>query len=95
MHTKVQRVGGPSCPSCFPGLGDGNFTGIKMIGDNYVPAGKPSTFINTADSDNTADTINVTQITLTLSLGMWQLALTYEIGLIIMSIKLIVLMQMI
>ena len=34
-----------------------NFTGIKLVGDNYVPAGEKSVIINT--KDYTADTINV------------------------------------
>ena len=35
------------------------FTGIKMVGDRFVPAGEESTIINTVDENNTADTINV------------------------------------
>jgi len=42
----------------YQGLNDCIFTGIKMVGDTFVPAGENSTIISTVDEANTADTIN-------------------------------------
>jgi len=42
----------------YQGWNDCIFTGTKMVGDTYVPAGEESTAISTVDRDNTPDTIN-------------------------------------
>ena len=67
---------------CVAGLNDCIFTGIKMVGDTYVPAGENSTVISTVDKANTADTINVQPIISTIMHGhmgvgfdMWYLIL--------------------
>ena len=56
-------------------VADSTFTGIKMVGDAYVPAGVKSTVISLVDGNNTADTINVNSTKMPgnmgVGFGMW------------------------